>query len=96
MKTIIYFLALSIFLCLTSFAITENLIIKENNTGKLSYDIDMSKMMSIVGNTSEARQKKKKKESIFDKDIDSTFRLKKCMPKKEIVFPNYQQRSKRK
>lgn len=46
---------------LTSCSITEKMIINENGSGKFSYEIDGSKMMSMIGNTTKDEKSTKKK-----------------------------------
>lgn len=76
-----YIVLLVFVLSLTSCSITEKMIINEDGTGKFSYEIDGSKMMSMMGSalkddSSPKKKKKGKKESEVKKRIDSTFTFK--------------------
>lgn len=78
----IKYVALLLFLVsLSSCSITEKMIINEDGTGKFSYEIDGSKMMSMMGSAmrdegSSKKKKKNNKESVAKKLIDSTFTFK--------------------
>lgn len=76
-----------VFLFFTSCSITERMVIDENGRGKFSYEIDGSKMMSLVGNSVSSKEKKskkkKKKETPSSKDIDSTFSFKELYASKK-------------
>lgn len=73
---------------LTSCSITEKMIINEDGSGKFSYEIDGSKMMSMMGSafkeeTTKKEKKKGKKESDIKKAIDSTFTFKELFADKQ-------------
>ena len=73
---------------LASCSITEKMIINEDGTGKFSYEIDGSKMMSMMGSamkdeSSSTKKKKNKKDSVSKKIIDSTFTFKEMFADKQ-------------
>jgi len=73
---------------LTSCSITEKMIINEDGSGKFSYEIDGSKMMSMMGSafkeeTTTKEKKKGKKESNVKKAMDSTFTFKELFADKQ-------------
>jgi hypothetical protein len=86
-------------LSLNSCSITEKMIINENGSGKFAYDIDGSKMMSMMGSafkemgedvSKKSKKKKKKgKEEIAEqtndskKVVDSTFTFKELFASKQ-------------
>lgn len=90
-------LAVVLLFNLTSCSITERLIIDENGGGKFAYDIDGSKMMSMMGsafkdlpNDDSKKDKKKKKakgqvaeQTKPKKVIDSTFTFKELFASKQ-------------
>ena len=81
MKKIQFIVILVFVISLASCSITEKMIVNENGSGKFSYEIDGSKMMSMMGSAlkddSSAKKKKKgKKEADMKKRIDSTFTFK--------------------
>lgn len=85
MKNIKFLSALLVLVSLTSCSITEKLIMNENGSGKFSYEIDGSKMMSMAGGAfsgEEKNTKKKKKGDTKSKDIDSTFTFKEMFASK--------------
>jgi len=87
MKTIKLLLALVFIFNLSSCNITEKMIVNENGSGKFSYEIDGTKMMSMMGSAfkgdeKETRKSKKKKEKP-SKDIDSTFTFKEVFAAKQ-------------
>ena len=70
----------------TSCSITEKMIINDNGTGKFSYEIDGSKMMSMMGNAFKNDSNdtaKKGNDSKKDKLIDSTFTFKQLLASKK-------------
>lgn len=71
----------------TGCSITERMVIDENGGGKFSYEIDGSKMMSLVGSSFGSKEKKskkkKKKVAQSSKDIDSTFSFKELYASKK-------------
>lgn len=67
-------------LSLTSCSITERLIINEDGTGKFAYEIDGSKMMSMMGGAMKSDDSSDKKEK---KAIDSTFTFKEIFAEKK-------------
>jgi len=86
MKTFKLLFALALVSCLTSCSITEKMIVNDNGSGKFSYEIDGTKMMSMMGSAfkeegkSSKRKNKKEKPS---KDIDSTFTFKELFAGKQ-------------
>ena len=93
MKTTKILLSLLIIFNLTSCSITEKIIINENGSGKFSYEIDGSQMMSMMGNAfkdlesdeKETKKKKKNNDEIVkkSKNIDSTFTFKEIFANKQ-------------
>jgi len=86
MKIIKLFFALSLLFNLCSCSITEKMIVNDNGSGKFSYEIDGTKMMSMMGNAfkEEGNQgKKKKKTDKAKRDIDSTFTFKELFADKQ-------------
>lgn len=88
MKKIKFITLLVFVLSITSCSITEKMMIKEDGSGKFSYEIDGSKMMSMMGSAfkEEGTSKKKnktKKESDTKKVIDSTFSFKEIYADKQ-------------
>jgi hypothetical protein len=90
MRTIKLLFALLLMLTLTSCNITEKMIINDNGSGKFTYDIDGTKMMSMLGNTfkseGEDDAKKNKKETVNRKNkkvVDSTFTFKEMFASKQ-------------
>lgn len=64
-------------LLFTSCVVKETLTFNQNNSGKLAYEINMSKMMEMAGDKMGGDSKKKsKKKNDASKDIDSTFSFK--------------------
>lgn len=90
MKTIKYtVMAFVAALLLTSCSITEKIVLNENGSGKFSYEMDGSKMMSMLSSAMEqeggkAKKKKKKKGKNVDmtEDIDTTFTFKQIFDEK--------------
>ena len=81
MKNIKLVALLVFILSLISCSITEKMIINEDGTGKFSYEIDGSKMMSMMNGAlkeegSSKKKKKSKKNGDLKKAIDSTFTFK--------------------
>ena len=93
MKTIKLLLSLLIIFNLISCSITEKIRINENGSGKFSYEIDGSQMMSMMGNAfkeqdsdeKDAKKKNKNKDEIVkkSKSIDSTFTFKQLFANKQ-------------
>ena len=90
MRTIKLLFALLLMLTLTSCNITEKMIINDNGSGKFTYDIDGTKMMSMLGSAfkSEGEDgiKKNKKETVNRKNkkvVDSTFTFKEMFASKQ-------------
>ncbi|WP_395044271.1 hypothetical protein [Flavobacterium sp.] len=92
MKNIKLLFAILLIVTLTSCSITEKLLINENGTGKFAYEIDGSKMISMMGSAfkdDEKETKKKKKKNKDNeitrdsKDIDSTFTFKEIFASKK-------------
>ncbi|WP_298394638.1 hypothetical protein [Flavobacterium sp.] len=74
----------------TSCSITEKMIINDNGSGKFTYDIDGSKMMSMMGSAFKGDDnedtKKNKKETVGRKNkkvVDSTFTFKELFATKQ-------------
>ena len=89
-RTIKLLFALLLMLTLTSCTITEKMIINDNGSGKFTYDIDGTKMMSMLGNAfkseGEDDTKKNKKETVNRKNkkvVDSTFTFKEMFASKQ-------------
>lgn len=88
-----------LFLSVVSCSITEKMIVNENGSGKFAYNIDASKMMSMMGSAfkdldedDSKKSKKKKKKSkevvsenneVLKKVIDSTFTFKELFASKQ-------------
>jgi hypothetical protein len=90
MKKSLWLAVVSVVFLTTSCSITETLVMNENGSGKFSYDIDGSKMMSMIGNIglgeeskSKKKQKKETKKERVSKDIDSTFSFKELFASKK-------------
>jgi hypothetical protein len=90
MKQIKLLIAFLFILSLSSCTITEKMIVNENGSGKFAYEIDASKMISMVGSIVKEDQKKtkkkKKRKNEIDresKDIDSTFTFKEMFASKK-------------
>jgi len=84
---IIKLLSTILFVCtISSCTITEKMILNEKGSGKFSYDIDGSQMMSMMGgamksqSNDDAKSGDSKKKS---KDIDSTFTFKQLLASKK-------------
>jgi len=90
MKSIKLLFALLLTLALTSCTITEKMIINDNGSGKFAYDIDGTKMMSMMGSAFKGDDKedtkKDKKETVNRKNkkvVDSTFTFKEMFASKQ-------------
>lgn len=90
MKSIKLLFALLLTLAMTSCTITEKMIINDNGSGKFAYDIDGTKMMSMMGSAFKGDDKedtkKNKKETVSRKNkkvIDSTFTFKEMFASKQ-------------
>lgn len=90
MKSIKLLFALILTLAMTSCTITEKMIINDNGSGKFAYDIDGTKMMSMMGSAFKGDDKedtkKNKKETVSRKNkkvIDSTFTFKEMFASKQ-------------
>lgn len=86
MKTIKLLLALAFIFNLSSCTITERMIVTDNGSGKFTYDIDGTKMMSMMGSafSGEGKDtKKKNKKDKPNKNIDSTFTFKELFASKK-------------
>ena len=90
MKSIKLLFALLLTLAMTSCTITEKMIINDNGSGKFAYDIDGTKMMSMMGSAfkggDEEDTKKDKKETVNRKNkkvVDSTFTFKEMFASKQ-------------
>ncbi|GGD14513.1 hypothetical protein [Flavobacterium orientale] len=92
MKTNSLILLIGILFCLSSCAITENLIINEDGSGKFAYDIDMSELIALAGEVGQqeesssknkkSKKDKKGKEAVNEKIMDSTFSFKSLLAEK--------------
>jgi hypothetical protein len=72
----------------SSCSITEKIVFNEEGSGKLSYVIDGSKMMTLMGSAfkedgKKSKKKKNKKGADLSKDIDSTFSFKEIFASKK-------------
>jgi len=90
MKSIKLLFALLLTLAMTSCTITEKMIINDNGSGKFAYDIDGTKMMSMMGSAFKGDDKedtkKDKKETVNRKNkkvVDSTFTFKEMFAGKQ-------------
>lgn len=90
MRYIKLLFALLLTLSVTSCTITEKMIINDNGSGKFAYDIDGTKMMSMMGSAfkggDEEDTKKDKKETVNRKNkkvVDSTFTFKEMFASKQ-------------
>lgn len=87
MKNIKLLFSLLVIFSLTSCTITEKLIINDNGTGKFAYDIDGSKMVSIMGSAFKSDTKEDNtKETVKRKNkkvVDSTFTFKEMFASKK-------------
>jgi hypothetical protein len=88
MRTIKFLCALLISVTVTSCTITEKMIINDNGSGKFAYDIDGTKMLSMMGSAfkgdeKEQTKKNKKKDTTGKKVIDSTFTFKEMFANKQ-------------
>jgi hypothetical protein len=89
MKLFNYVLVATLLVSLSSCSITEKIIFNEDNSGKFAYEIDGSKMMSMMGSAIKAETEKKSKKKKNKKgerelaDIDSTFTFKELMASKQ-------------
>lgn len=85
------FLVACALITLSSCSITEKIIFNEDNSGKFAYEIDGSKMMSMMGSaikaeTEKKSKKKRKKNKEGERepaDIDSTFTFKELLASKQ-------------
>lgn len=69
---------------LTSCVIKESLQFNKDNSGKLTHEINLSKMMEFAGDKmGEQKNEKKKKKDKVSKDIDSTFSFKEIYAEKK-------------
>lgn len=88
MKLIKLLFALFLLFTISSCSITEKMIVNENGTGKFSYEIDGSKLMSMMGNSlkgivSQDSLQDSNKETATKKVIDSTFTFKEIFASKK-------------
>lgn len=90
MRTIKLLFALLLTLTLTSCTITEKMIINDNGSGKFTYDIDGTKMMSMLGSAFKSEgeddtkeNKKETKDRKNKKVVDSTFTFKEMFASKQ-------------
>jgi hypothetical protein len=85
MKTIKLLLALAFIFNLSSCTITEKMIVNDDGSGKFSYDIDATKLMSMGGGAMAGNDKPKRKgkKERVKKDIDSTFTFKEMFAGKQ-------------
>jgi hypothetical protein len=82
MKYIKLLSALLFVFSFSSCTITEKMILNENGSGKFAYDIDGSKMMSMMGSAFKGDSNDSKKEK-KGKVIDSTFTFKELLASKK-------------
>lgn len=82
MKYIKLLSALLFVFSFSSCTITEKMILNENGSGKFAYDIDGSKMMSMMGSAFKGDSNDAKKEK-KGKVIDSTFTFKELLASKK-------------
>lgn len=78
--------ALLLVFTVSSCTITEKMILNEKGSGKFSYDIDGSQMMSMLGGAMKSESNKENKEGSARKkrkDIDSTFTFKQLFDSKK-------------
>jgi hypothetical protein len=86
MKTIKLVCAVLFSIGFTSCSITEKMIMNDNGSGKFSYDIDGSKMMSMMGSAFKDDSKNdvaNEKEVKKGKVVDSTFTFKELLASKK-------------
>lgn len=85
MKYIKLLSALFFVFSFSSCTITEKMILNENGSGKFAYNIDGSKMMSMMGSAfkGESNDAKKDKKDKKGKVIDSTFTFKELLASKK-------------
>jgi hypothetical protein len=86
MKLFKILLGLTCIFNLSSCTITEKMIVNDNGSGKFSYDIDGTKMMSMMGGAfagEEKSGKRKNKKEKPSKNIDSTFTFKEMFASKQ-------------
>lgn len=81
-------LILLLSLMFTSCVIKETLVFNQDNSGKLTHEINLSKMMELAGDkmgsdTGKKEKKKAKKNYNVSKDIDSTFSFKEIYAEKK-------------
>ena len=87
MKHLKLLFALAFVFNLSSCTVTEKMIVNDNGSGKFSYDIDGTKMMSMMGSAFKEEgkdpKKSKKKKEKPGKDIDTTFTFKEMFANKQ-------------
>lgn len=89
MRLFNYLLVACALATLSSCSITEKIIFNEDNSGKFAYEIDGSKMMSMMGSAIKAETEKKSKKRKNKKgereevNIDSTFTFKEILASKQ-------------
>ncbi len=85
MKTIKLLLGFALLVNLSSCTITEKMIVNDDGSGKFSYDIDATKLMSMGGAAmkGEGKSNRKNKKEKPKKDIDSTFTFKEMFASKQ-------------
>jgi hypothetical protein len=88
MKLLKLLFLVGVLFAFSSCSITEKIVFNEDNSGQLSYVIDGSKMLSMIGSSfkeedKKAKKKKSKKGDNFSKDIDSTFTFKEIFESKK-------------
>ena len=95
MKNIFKIVFVAIIATFASCSITEKMIINEDGSGKFAYEIDGSKMMSMMGSafksdddSSSNKKKKKNKDVGAKKVIDSTFTFKEMFADKKDSIAN--------
>lgn len=90
MKLFRYLLVVVALVSLSSCSITERIVFKEDGSGKFAYEVDGSKVMSMMGSAiknkdaKESKKKKKNKKGERDAvDMDSTFTFRELFAEKK-------------
>lgn len=89
MKLFKCLLVAALLVSLSSCSITERIIFKEDGSGKFAYEIDGSKMMSMMGDAfkdesaKKSKKKKNKKGERESLDMDSTFTFRELFAEKK-------------
>ncbi|MEI7510410.1 MAG: hypothetical protein WCJ62_13220, partial [Flavobacterium sp.] len=86
MRSIKLLVALSFIFAVSSCTITEKMILNDKGSGKFSYEIDGSQMMSMIGGVIKSESNEDDKNNPSNKkrkDIDSTFTFKELFASKK-------------